>query len=169
MIGSFCYPSQRTFLRLSTYNGVRTLKVASRLFSADKALEDNYAELVLLTQIQLEADFELPEFLTWRWRQYGKEKIEEAESQLISEVREEVEGFEANRLRLKMLLDQMPTYEYAAEEDLDVLSLMSEGFSDNEDEQEMPVAPSNFSYMNGTAKGWRRYEGQWIPKPIGVV
>src|SRR5205809_1045680 len=111
MIGSFCYPSQRTFLRLSTYNGVRTLKVASRLFSADKALEDNYAELALLTQIQLEADFELPEFLTWRWRQYGKEKMEEAESQLISEVREEVEGFEANRLRLKMLLDQMPTYE----------------------------------------------------------
>ncbi|KAH0551752.1 hypothetical protein GP486_007032, partial [Trichoglossum hirsutum] len=146
-----------------------TLKVASHIFTTDKRLEDNYAELAHLAQIQLETNFELPKFLMWRRGQHDQNQIEDVETQLISEVQEEVRGYEANCLKLKMLLDETPSHEHVVEEDSDVVSLMSEDSPDDEDEQEVTVSPSKFPHENHTIKGWMRFDGQWTPKPIGAV
>ncbi|KAH0547541.1 hypothetical protein FGG08_000266 [Glutinoglossum americanum] len=161
-----------------------TLKIASQLLAKDKTLEEDYAEMALLSQIQNKTDFQLPEFLTVG--QSSKEQMEGAETKLISHVWGEVEEYEAECLRLKMLFDQTPTYEYLEEEHLDAVSLMSEDAANNE-EEETATIPSDFQGMDGIgqserkyvggwtpkpdggAPGWRRYEGHWIPKPIGTV
>ncbi|KAI9779699.1 MAG: rRNA-processing protein las1 [Geoglossum umbratile] len=145
-----------------------TLKVASLLFSMDDSLKSNYGELACLAQIQLEANSKFSGFSMER--QYGTEQMEKAETQLIADVQKEITDNEAKHLKLRKLLDQESVYEYPAEESLDVVSLLSKDSSYEEDQEgeEDKLAPAR-ARASSTAKGWKRYEGNWTPKPIGVV
>ncbi|KAI9768178.1 MAG: rRNA-processing protein las1 [Geoglossum simile] len=157
---------QRCFMNPNDW----TLKVASLLLSISDTLKRNYDELACFTQIQLETD---PHFQGCPLEgQHDAEQIERAETQLIAAIQKEIGDNEARYLGL---LDQDP-YEYTLEESLDVVSLASRGSSDEEDREgekgeggeEAKQAPMLASTSSAT-KGWKKYEGDWIPKPIGVV
>jgi hypothetical protein len=100
--------------------------------------------------------------------------MERAETQLIADIQKEIGDIEANYLNLKQSLDQ-ETYESSLEESLDVVSLVSRDSLDEEDEgsEEGEGEEANLASMRAStgdaAKGWKKYEGDWVPKSIGVV
>ena|SRR5579862_4773129 len=145
------------------------MKVASLLFSINDTLKNNYDELACLAQTQLETDTQFTAYLIEG--QQGAEQMERAETQLIADIQKEIGDNEAKYLNLKQLLDQEP-YESLLEESLDVVSLVSGDSSDEEDEggegEGSNQAPTRAS-TGSAARGWKKYEGGWIPRPIGVV